>query len=187
MPDHEVFSEVTGERPVFTAAKETVMRPITPELVIEAAKKSIGSVDYCFLITLSESGQPHARLVQPFEAGQHLTIWVGTWAQSRKVGEIQKDSRVALAFYDEEDTAYVTLLGSAQIERDIKKRQKYWREDWIGFLPKGPEGDDYVLIKFVPSRIELMSFGHGILPRPYGLRPAVLVRSGDSWALADNG
>jgi len=187
MQDHEVFSEVTGGRLVFTAAKETVMRPITPELVIEAAKKSIGSVDYCFLITLSESGQPHARLVQPFEAEPHLTIWIGTWAESRKVGEIQKDSRVALAFYDEEDTAYVTLLGSAQVESDIKKRRKYWREDWIGFLPRGPEGDDYVLIKFVPSRIELMSFGRGILPRPFGLRPAVLVRSGDSWALADNG
>jgi general stress protein 26 len=187
MQDHEVFSEVTGGRLVFTAAKETVMRPITPELVIEAAEKSIGSVDYCFLITLGESGQPHARLVQPFEAEPHLTIWVGTWAESRKVGEIQKDSRVALAFYDEKDTAYVTLLGSAQVESDIKKRRKYWREDWIGFLPKGPEGDDYVLIKFVPSRIELMSFGRGILPRPFGLRPAVLVRSGDSWALADNG
>ena len=144
------------------------------------------SAEYCFLITLSESGEPHARLVQPFEPEQDLTIWVGTWKESRKVGEIQKDNRVTLAFHDKEDTAYVTLLGSAQLEKDIKKRRKYWRRDWIGFLPKGPEGDDYVLIRFIPSRIELMNFGRGILPKPYGLRPAVLVRSGESWVVADD-
>lgn len=162
-----------------------MMRPITSELVLEATRASMRSVKYCFLITLSESGEPHARLVQPFGPEQDLTVWMGTWAKSRKVHEIQRDGRVTLAFYDDEDTAYVTLLGSAHVESDIEKRRKYWREEWIGFLPEGPEGDDYVLIKFVPSRIEAMSFGRGILPKPYGLRPAVLVRSEESWIVAD--
>jgi general stress protein 26 len=159
------------------------MRLITPELVIEATKASMRSAQYCFLITLSRSGEPHARLVQPFEPEQDLTIWVGTWAESRKVREIQRNSRVTMAFHDKEDTAYVTLSGSAKVESDTTKRRMYWREDWIGFPPQGPEGDDYVLIKFVPSRIELMNFGRGILPKPYGLRPAVLVRSGESWVV----
>jgi general stress protein 26 len=162
-----------------------MMRKISPELILEATEASISSVEYCFLITLSESGRPHARLVQPFEPEENLTIWVGTWAKSRKVREIQKDNRVTLAFHDEEDTAYVALLGSAQVESDIEMKRKYWREDWIGFLPEGPEGDDYVLIKFIPSRIELMSFSQGILPRPYGLRPAVLMRVEESWTVVE--
>ena len=91
-----------------------------------------------------------------------------------------------MAFHDREGTAYVTLLGSAQIERDINKKRKYWREEWIGFIPQGPDGDDYVLVKFIPIRIELMSFGSGILPKPYGLKPAVVIRSEDLWVLADN-
>ena len=50
-----------------------------------------------------------------------------------------------------------------------------------------PDGDDYVLVKFIPLRIELMSFASGVLPKPYGLKPAAVVRSEDLWILADNG
>jgi len=161
------------------------MGALKAELLLETAKSSIRAAEYCFLITLGEAGEPNARLVQPFEPEEDMTIWVGTWSKSRKVQEIQKDNRVTLAFHDREGTAYVALLGSAQIERDTNKKMKYWREDWIGFLPQGPEGDDYVLVKFIPFRIELMSFSQGILPQPYGLRPAVAVRSEDLWVVAE--
>lgn len=161
------------------------MQGITAEFFLEVAKSSMRSAEYCFLITLGEKGEANARLVQPFDPEEDWTIWVGTWSKSRKVEEIQKDNRVTLAFHDKESTAYVTLLGSAQIERDTRKKQKYWRQEWIGFLPQGPEGDEYVLVKFIPLRIELMSFSRGILPQPYGLKPAVAVRSEDLWAVAD--
>ena len=163
------------------------MRPITAELILETAKSSMRSAEYCMLITLSEGGEANARLVQPFEPEPDMTIWVGTWSKSRKVREVRRDSRVTLAFYDKESTAYVTLLGLGQIENDLNKKRKYWREEWIGFIPQGPDGDDYVLVKFIPFRIELMSFGRGVLPQPYGLKPAVVVRSEDSWVVVDNG
>jgi general stress protein 26 len=164
-----------------------MMGEITPELLLKTAKSSIRSAEYCFLITLGEKGEANARLVQPFEPEEDMTIWIGTWSKSRKVKEIQEDNRATLAFHDKEGTAYVTLLGSAQIERDTTKKRKYWREEWLGFLPQGPDGDDYVLVKFIPLRIELMSFSHGILPQPYGLKPAVAVRSEDLWVVADTG
>ena len=167
--------------------KEPAMRPITAELLLENAKSSMRSAEYCILITLGDSGEANARLVQPFEPEADMTIWVGTWSKSRKVREIQKDGRVTLAFHDKENTAYVTLLGSAQIENDINQKRKYWREEWLGFIPQGPDGDDYVLVKFIPLRIELMSFASGVLPKPYGLKPAAVVRSEDLWILADNG
>ena len=170
-----------------STGKEPVMRPITVELLLETAKSSMRSAEYCILITLGDSGEANARLVQPFEPEADMTIWVGTWSKSRKVREIQKDGRVTLAFHDKENTAYVTLLGSAQIENDINQRRKYWREEWLGFIPQGPDGDDYVLVKFIPLRIELMSFASGVLPKPYGLKPAVVVRSENLWILADNG
>jgi general stress protein 26 len=167
--------------------KEPVMRPLTAEFLLETAKSCMKGAEYCFLITLGDEGEPNARLVQPFEPEEDMTIWVGTWSKSRKAKEIQKDSRVTLAFHDKEGTAYVTLLGKAQIESDTNLKRKYWREEWLGFLPQGPDGVDYVLVKFMPLRIELMSFSRGVLPRPYGLRPAVAHRSEDLWVVADNG
>ena len=162
------------------------MKSITAELILETAKSSMSSAEYCMLITLGEGGEANARLVQPFEPEPDMTIWVGTWSKSRKVREVRRDGRVTLAFYDKESTAYVTLLGLAQIENELNNKRKFWRDEWIGFIPQGPDGDDYVLVKFIPYRIELMSFGRGILPRPYGLKPAVVIRSEDSWVVADD-
>lgn len=163
-----------------------MQRAITAEIVLDTAKSSMRVAEYCMLITRGESGEANARLVQPFGPEEDMTIWVGTWSKSRKVREIQRDNRVTLAFHDKENTAYVTLLGTAQTESDINKKRKYWREEWVGFIPQGPEGDDYLLVKFIPVQIELMSFSSGVLPKPYGLKPAVAVRSGDLWVLADN-
>jgi hypothetical protein len=42
-----------------------------------------------------------------------------------------------------------------------------------------------VLVKFIPSRMELISFSRGILPQPYGLKPAIAVRSEDLWVVAE--
>ena len=57
--------------------------------------------------------------------------------------------------------------------------------DVRGFWPAGPEGDDYVLIKFTPFRIELMSIYRNVVPDPR-LQPAVLVRDGEEWVVAEN-
>ena len=162
------------------------MKSITAELILETAKSSMRSAEYCMLITLGEGGEANARLVQPFEPEPDMTIWVGTWSKSRKVREVRRDGRVTLAFYDKESTAYVTLLGLAQIENELNNKRKFWRDEWIGFIPQGPDGDDYVLVKFIPYRIELMSFGRGILPQPYGLKPAVVIRLEDSWVVPDD-
>ena len=52
----------------------------------------------------------------------------------------------------------------------------------VSSIPDGPEGDDFVLIRLVPRRIELMSFADRIHPEPYGLKEAVLERRDDGWA-----
>jgi hypothetical protein len=43
-----------------------------------------------------------------------------------------------------------------------------------------------VLIACRPWRIEVMSFTSNITPEPFGLRPAVLRRSGDIWHLDED-
>jgi len=43
---------------------------MTPEYLLEIAR-NLRAVDYCFLITLSESGQANARLVQHFKPSRY--------------------------------------------------------------------------------------------------------------------
>jgi general stress protein 26 len=156
---------------------------MTPEYMLEIVRDTIKAVEYCFFITLSESRQANARLVQHFKPEADLVIWVGTSSKSRKVFEILNQSHTTLTFQDDREYSYVTLLGSASVETDLNQRQRYWHDDSIAYFPAGPGGDDYVLIKFVPSRIELMNFTRGVTPEPFGLRPAALVKAGECWVL----
>lgn len=157
-----------------------------PDRLFEIALSTIEGVPFCFLITVDESGQAHARLMEPFGPQKDLVIWFGTSPRTRKVRDIRRDSRVAVAYENVGESAYVTLLGTAQLIDDLDLRYRYWRDGpvWNAIWPAGPEGDDYMLIRFVPTRIEVMSGANDVFPNPYGLRPAVLVRKGDAWAVA---
>ena len=156
---------------------------MTAENWIEVARVTIEAKDYCFFITLGESGHANARLMQPFRPERDFTIWFGASPRSRKVREIAANDRVVVTYENAGDHAYVTLLGRAQVERDVDARHRYWREEWARFWPAGPEDEDYVLIKFVPSRIELMSIYRRVVPDPR-VQPAVLIREGESWVVA---
>lgn len=153
-----------------------------PEL-LEITKNMINSVDFCFLITLGESGQPNARLVQHFKTDESLVVWFGTSPKSRKANELRQNPHLSVAFYHPDDTAYVTLKGAAELVDDLNLRREKWYENWIAFFPEGPEGNDYVLLKFVPSVIEMVNFAKRVTPPPFGLMHADLVRVGDEWQL----
>jgi general stress protein 26 len=152
---------------------------------LEVARITVESKEYCFFITHSESGHANARLVQPFKPEEDFTIWFGTSPRSRKVREIAANDQVTVTYENAGDHAYVTLLGRAQVERDVDARRKYWRVEWARFWPAGPGDEDYVLIKFVPSRIELMNIYRNVVPDPR-MQPAVLVREGEEWVVAED-
>lgn len=156
---------------------------ITPEYLLEVARNTIKAVDYCFLITQGESGQANARLVQHFKPETDMKIWVGTSSKSRKVREILDRNQTTITFQDDREYSYVTMLGLASIENDLNLKQKYWQDDFLTYFPEGPTEDSYILITFVPSKIELMNFHRGVTPKPFGKKPAVLVRAQDNWML----
>ena len=119
--------------------------------------------------------------MQPYEPQNDFTIYIGTSPRSRKVSEIQGNNHVTLSYHNPRENAFVTLIGAATLESDIDLRKKYWREEWRIFFPGGADSDDYILIKFIPQRIEIMNLARNISLKPYGLRATVLHRIGDTW------
>ncbi len=150
---------------------------------LNIAKRTIEGIDYCTLVTLGDSGWANSRLMHPFKPEADWTIWFGASPRSRKVRDIEANPQVTVTYQDREEHAYVTLLGQARVVRDIEMRRKYWRAEWAIFWPEGPGSDDYVLIQFIPSCIELMNLSRRVAPGPR-TQPAVLVREGDGWVAA---
>lgn len=160
------------------------MNKMTAEQLLAAARDLMKKTEYCFFITQSRDGHPHARLMQPYEPESDLALFFGASPRSRKVQELQHQPRVSLAFYNQQETAYVTLLGSATTTDDAGLCRKYWRANWNDLFPGGPESSDYILIKFIPDRIEMMNYAHQAMPQPYSLHPTILKREGARWIIA---
>ena len=150
---------------------------------LAAARAVMESARFCFLITVDESGQPHARLMEALAPDSGLVVWMGTLAGSRKVAQLRRNPRATLAYYDAKGPDYVTLLGKARVVTGVAEKRRHWRPGWEAFFPGGPDGENYVAIEFTPARLELISNTHTIASAPGSTGPLVLERRKEGWVL----
>jgi general stress protein 26 len=126
-----------------------------------ADKKKIVSImketcSHAYLATV-DGDQPRVRPVSPI-VEDDMSIWVTTFRSSRKVRQLEVNPKICLAFIEQpsgDKAAIVT--GAARIIEDIKAKQKVWNIagfDLAEYFPKGPEDEEYCLLKIIPSRIE---------------------------------
>jgi general stress protein 26 len=141
------------------------------EAILSAARTIIGKARYASLITLDDKGQPQARLVDPFEPDATFVVWIGTNPLTRKVGQIQADPRVTMLYFDPASSGYVTLIGRARVVRDPTEKANHWKDAWTPLYKDKNRGDDYVLIRVEPSRLEVVSVALGMINDPKTWRP----------------
>lgn len=135
---------------------------------------------YGFFVTATSEG-PHSRLVQHLCVDEDTTIWIGTSPRSRKVADIAVSPRVCYSVEDRAAFAYVTIAADAAVVEDAAQCRAKWDPGLATFFPAGPEGDDFVVLRLSPLRVELMSFAQRVHPDPYGLVPAVIERRAGAW------
>lgn len=162
------------------AASHAQVDMLTVDRALEAARTTMDASRYCFLVTLDESGQPQARLMDPFPVEADMTVWMATRSTTRKVRQLRRDFRATLAYYDSQRESYVTLIGEARLVSDMEERRRRWKPEWQSFYLAGPTAPDYGFIEFTPSRIEAMRLALGA----GAFTPTVLTREGSEWALA---
>ncbi len=127
---------------------------------------------YTTLITLGTDGRPQARIVDPAFWDKDLTIWIATNPLTRKVAEIQRDNRVTLLYFNTKLGEYVTVLGTATLVTDSTSKVRHWKADWAPFYKSGSRGNDYMLIRVKPSRLEVVSPSHKVVSDPKTWLPA---------------
>jgi general stress protein 26 len=139
--------------------------------ILKAARGLMEKARFCALVTAGEEGYPQARAVDAFAPEEDLTVWIATNPATRKVAEIGRDPRVTLYYYEPAGPGYVTLQGKAAVVRDPAEKEKRWKEDWAPFYSDRNRGEDYVLIKVTPVRLEIVSYADGLLNDPATWRP----------------
>lgn len=141
-------------------AQEKVDSESTKENLKTAAREIMEAASYCVLITVDSSGQPQARVMDPFLPEDDMVVWLATNPRSRKVKQLRQDSRVTLFYFDKDGLGYVSMIGHAQLVNVAEEKARRWKEEWEQFYPN--RETDYLLISVTPERLEIVSIKHNI-------------------------
>ena len=143
------------------------------EQLISAAREIMNTAHYCALITTDTKGGVNARTMDAFAPDEKMIVWLATNPRSRKVAEMRRNSRVTLYYFDRENQAYVTIHGTARLVNDANEKTRHWKEEWSAFYPN--RNKDYLLIKVVPTRLEVVDTKKGIVGDAKSWRPPTVV------------
>ncbi len=150
----------------FTIAAQAPATPPARAAIVAAATDIVQKARYCTLITIGEDGQPQARIVDPLAPDGAFTMWIATNPLTRKVDQIRRNPRVTLSCFDAATSSYVSVLGRGELVSDAAEKQRHWKSDWSQIYPNGARGDDVVLIRVTPARLEIVSESRGMIGDP---------------------
>ncbi len=143
------------------------------DTLLHIARQYIHDVRFCSLITIDSSGYAHARTMDPFQPDENWIIWFGTNPNSRKVNEIRKNSRVTLYYTGNKGVGYVSIIGTASLVNDQSKKDSLWKNEWSTFYQD--RNENYLLIKVVPKKLEILNSKHGIFGNKETLRTPFVI------------
>jgi len=141
--------------------------------LVAAAREIMTTTRYCALITSDAQGRTNARAMDAFAPDEKMIVWLATNPRSRKAAEIRRHSRVTLYYFDRESQAYVTIHGTALLVNDREEKARHWKEEWNAFYPN--RNTDYLLIKVVPTRLEVVDTKKGIVGDSQSWRPPTVL------------
>ena len=97
-------------------------------------------------------------------------LWIAATTGSPKMRDVAGDSRVELFWHLTDALRHLTITGTAELVTDPAEKTRMWDvfDIDLGEYYRGPEDEDYGLMKITPRRIEcwsLLEMRSGIGPR----------------------
>ena len=76
------------------------------------------------------------------------TIWFSTNTSSKRVAQLNRDSRACVYFVDFDQVKGLMLVGNVEVLQDIESKQWLWREGFERYYPLGVTDPDYTVLRF---------------------------------------
>jgi general stress protein 26 len=143
----------------------------------EGAKKLyelIEDIKVAMMTSVEADGSLHSRPMWNHKADAAGDLWFFTRARAPKVGELEKDSQVNLAYSSPSSQDYVSVSGRAEVIRDQAKVKELWSEGLRTWFPKGPDDPDIALIRVHPTGGEYWDSPSHTVMQLYGYAKARL-------------
>ena len=115
----------------------------------------IADIDICMLVTDSDDGLRGRPMSNNRNVEYDGDSWFFARADSRKIGEIEAEPSVGLAFIATEQGTWINVEGHATVVRDdVVRKRALWLKDLERWFENGPEDPEVVLIKVSAVHID---------------------------------
>ena len=108
--------------------------------------------DTAMLITRAADGHLHARPMAVAELRADADAYFVTNIGSPKIAEIQTDADVLLTF--QSDRRYAAVYGRVNIVQDRSLIERWWKEAWKVWFPRGKSDPSIAFLRFDAERGE---------------------------------
>ena len=117
--------------------------------------KLIEGIDVAMLTTIGSDGFLVSRPLSTQKSTlDGRRVWFFTEADSPKMAEIGRHPKVNLAYASKDKNTYVSLSGTARVNRDPGLRAELWSDAMKAFFPKGCNDPNLVLLEVEPRTVE---------------------------------
>ena len=102
-----------------------------------------------FISSIDENDFPNIKAMLPpcKREGIKYFYW-HTNSPSMKVKHFRKNPKACVYFYDKQDVAGVTLIGTMEVLDDIVTKKEIWKDGFSQWYTGGMDGGDFIIIKF---------------------------------------
>jgi general stress protein 26 len=112
-------------------------------------------IDFCMFTTVGQDGylvsRPLSTQAAEFD-GERL--WFFTSARSPKVREIASHPQVNCAYVSKDKNVYASVAGVAQVTRDQALIDRFWKDAYKAYFPKGRKDPNVALIEVNVRTVE---------------------------------
>ena len=114
----------------------------------------IKDIEIALMVTSGEGGALRGRPMAAMKKDFDGTLWFASRDGAPKLGEIESDSHVLLAYSEPKSQNYVSVSGTARVVHDSAKVKTLWSEAMRVWFPKGPDDPSIALIAVVVDSAE---------------------------------
>ena len=112
-------------------------------------------IDIAMLTTTGEGGFLMSRPLSTQDARfDGRRVWFFTETDSPKVAEIRRNPKVNLAYASKDKNVYVSMTGTARVNRDREMIEELWNDAMKAFFPKGKNDPNLTLLEVDVHSIE---------------------------------
>ena len=142
-------------------------------------------IDTAMLTTVGPDGflvsRPLSTRASSFDGKR---VWFFTEADSPKVAEIARHPKVNLAYASSDRNTYVSLAGTAEVNRDRRRIGRFWNDAMKAFFPNGKDDPNLVLLEVQVRSIEYWDGPGSLVGKLVGFVVARV--TGDEEHMGDN-